>query len=136
MSNFDEEESLSAGNGMPGTAIAGAAREVFLTILCQPVTDPSEAMMDKWLDCLAIVLTLCERESGVSWVDLARRLALQFHGRDRWEELGFGYQLAWEAAARTMVNWCVVEDVEDRRAMERYDWKAWALAKLTGANDE
>ena len=126
----EPEEDLLAPSGIPGPAIAAQGREVLLRVLCQPPTPPTPQLLDRWLDIYATVLAICERGAELSWEELARRLSLQFYGRDRWEQLPLGPRLAWEAAARTMVNWCLVEDNDDRRDMESFDWEQWALERM------
>ena len=127
---MDDEEVLLAPSGVPGAEIARRAREGFLRVLCQEVREPTPQVLDRWLDGCATVITICERGIELTWEQLARRLALQFHGRDRWEELPAGPRLAWEAAGRTMVNWCLVEDADDRRDVQDFDWEQWALERM------
>jgi len=125
----DEDGDIAVGE-LPGTAVAGAAREVFLTVLCQDIREPSEPILERWMDCLEIVMALCGEGAMVKWADLSRRLVRQFYGYDSWENLSVGQQIAWEAAARTMVNWILVQDVADRQSLERFDWKSWARERL------
>ena len=126
----DEYDDITVA-GLPGTAVAGAAREVFLTVLCQPISPASEQVLERWMGCLEIVQAVCEQELMLKWSDLTRRMAYQFYGSDRWDELPEGQRVAWEAAARTLVNWCSVQEAEDRKELERFDWKTWAIGRLT-----
>jgi hypothetical protein len=125
------EEVFLASNGMPGKAIAEEGRKAFLRVMCQEVTEPTPAILDKWMDCVGTVLTLCDLETTMPWQGVAQRLAYQFYRSDRWGALASGQRLAWEAAARAMVSWATLEDTDDRRAAERFDWEAWAVKRLT-----
>lgn len=119
--------------GLTVREVGLSAREVFLRVLSQPKTDPSEWAAEQWAECAERVKGVCDAEKELSWKSLVDQVAAQFYGYQYVEEaqsLPAAQRIAWEAAVRTMVNWCAAENREDRQEIERFDWPTWAKERI------
>lgn len=133
MSGDSGEDTVKLGLTVREVGLAG--REVFLRVLTQPDKEPSEWASEQWAECAERVKAVCDQEKEVAWEGLVNQVAAHFYGYrfvEEAESLPAAQRIGWEAAVRTMVNWCAAEDVEDRREIERFDWSAWAKERILG----
>lgn len=121
-----------------GSVIAQAGREAFFQSLGKPLPAASELAGTRWEAAAAAVRRICaDDEFEMKFVDLAKAAHAAYFGLadgDKWQAEPKIIKLAWEAAARAMLNFVDVEDDEALKetveSARRHDWKAWTLKKL------
>jgi hypothetical protein len=114
--------------GMSPQQIAGIARETFMLVLHVEPLPATDAILEKWQDALAPIFDAYVERAPVAWSKLTATVAQRFG--DAWDDLPAAKRVAWQAAVRTAVNWCVAADAEDRQEIEMFDWDEWAREKL------